>query len=95
MEGSKYKKIIHLLETYPEMPFILIGDASEEDIDIYVHIAKNYPDRILAIYIRTVKRKSRMKRVESLIQEYTDIDVVLMTDGKKAIAHAQSMGFIK
>ncbi len=95
MEGDKYKKIIHVLETYPNLAFILIGDASEEDLDIYLHIAKNYPERVLAIYIRAVKRKSKMRRVEALIEEYTDIEVVIMTDGKRAIKHARTKGFIR
>lgn len=45
MEGNKYLKIVHILETYPTIPFILIGNAAEIDTDIYLKIARTYPGK--------------------------------------------------
>lgn len=95
MEGNKYLKIIHILDTFPDMPFILIGDAAEIDANIYLKIASTYPGRILAIYIRSVKKKANIERIEKLIEKHTDIDVKLIKDSKYAISHAQEKGFIE
>lgn len=95
MEGNKYRKIVHILETYPSMKFILVGDAAEIDTDIYLKIARTYPERILSIYIRSVKRKANIRRVEKLIEKYHDIEVVLVNEGDEAIAHASKKGYIE
>lgn len=95
MEGNKYLKVKHILETYPSTPFILIGDAAEIDADIYLKIARTFPEQILAIYIRAVKKKSLIRRVEALIEAHTDIKVVLIRENQEAIKHAREHGFIQ
>lgn len=50
--SHKLKKIQYLLNFYPEKKFILIGDAGQEDAQIYLEIAKKNPDRISHILIR-------------------------------------------
>ena len=39
---------------YPKLPFILIGDSGEKDPEIYRQVVREYPGRILAIYIRRI-----------------------------------------
>lgn len=53
---SAYKKqqIERILSLFPRRKFILIGDSGEKDPEIYGDIARKYPDRILAIFIRKV-----------------------------------------
>ena len=94
MEGNKYRKILHILETYPNVKFILIGDAAEIDTDIYLKIASSFPDRILTIYIRTVNKLSKVRRIERLIEQHTDIDVKLIKESSEAIEHAKAKGYI-
>src|SRR6188768_3145806 len=48
----KSAAVQHLLQTYPELPFILIGDSGERDPDIYLETARLHPKRVRAIYIR-------------------------------------------
>jgi len=94
-EGNKYKKMVHLLETFPSLPFILVGDAAEADTDIYLHIARKFPNRILTIYIRSINRSKKVKRIKRLIEENTDIEIVLISDGLEAVEHARAKGLIK
>src|SRR5690554_4714450 len=54
---EKQKEIINILRTYPNLSFILIGDSGEHDPDIYIEIAEQHPERILAIYLRNVNHK--------------------------------------
>ncbi|WP_026754001.1 App1 family protein [Sediminibacter sp. Hel_I_10] len=92
---QKQKEIINLLKTYPKLPFILIGDSGEHDADIYIEIAENHPDRILAIYLRSVKHKKKMLRVSGLFKDYEQVPVLLVESSHEAIEHARENGFIK
>ncbi|HKJ06154.1 MAG TPA: phosphatase domain-containing protein, partial [Flavobacteriaceae bacterium] len=95
LERNKFLKITHILETYPNLPFILIGDAADIDYDIYIEVARRYPDRVLAIYIRTVQDEKKMKVVEKIIESTTDVEVQLIENTDLAISHAKANGLIK
>ena len=92
---EKQKEIINLLKTYPELPFILIGDSGEHDPDIYIEIAEAHPERILAIYMRSVKHQKKMIRVKGLFKGYETVPVLLVESSEAAVEHAKNMGFIK
>lgn len=92
---QKQKEIINLLKTYPTMPFILIGDSGEHDPDIYIEIAEEHPDRILAIYLRSVRHKKKMTRVKGIVDSYETVPILLVESSKQAIEHARESGFIK
>lgn len=47
--GHKSALITGLLETYPDLPFVLIGDSGQEDPEICRDAAVAAPDRILAV----------------------------------------------
>ena len=91
---EKHKEIINILKTYPNLPFILIGDAGEHDADIYMEIVKNHPNRIKAIYLRSVLHTKKMKRIVALIENYSDTEFVIVRTSKEAIIHAKKHGFI-
>ncbi|MGB3607750.1 App1 family protein, partial [Psychroserpens sp.] len=86
---QKQKEILNLLKTYPNLPFILIGDSGEHDTDIYMEIAEEFPDRILAIYLRSVKHKKKMLRVQGLVDNYKTTMVLMVESSEQAIAHAR------
>ena len=50
----KLAHIREIVETYPHLPFVLIGDSGQQDPEIYREVVLRYPDRIRAIYIRSV-----------------------------------------
>ncbi|HFC12424.1 MAG TPA: DUF2183 domain-containing protein, partial [Anaerolineae bacterium] len=50
----KLAQIEAILTTYPDLPFILIGDSGQKDPEIYSEIVSRFPNRVLAIYIRDV-----------------------------------------
>ena len=91
---QKQKEIINLLKTYPELPFILIGDSGEHDPDIYIEIAELFPNRIKAIYLRSVNHKKKMLRIKGLLDDYKTTPALLMETSKQAIEHARKNGFI-
>ena len=46
-----------LMEDFPDMKFILIGDDGQKDPTTYAEIARRYPGRVLAIGIRQLSPK--------------------------------------
>jgi phosphatidate phosphatase APP1 len=90
----KQKEINNILQTYPNMEFILIGDSGEHDASIYTEIAAQHPDRILAIYLRSVNHKKQMNRVRSIIDNFETTPVLMVESSQEAVAHAKEHGFI-
>jgi phosphatidate phosphatase APP1 len=97
--GTSHKTVeIHrVLATYPQLTFILIGDSSEHDPEIYTEVVRTHPDRVRAIYIRSVSLKpSRVAAIERLIEEVapTGCQLVLAPDSEFAAAHAAAEGLM-
>lgn len=94
--GDKHENIIHIMQAYPDLPFILIGDSGEKDADIYQAIAKEFPERVKAIYVRDVQSKKRTKRIQVLIDsfEVENIPMILANDATTIENHAIENGFI-
>ncbi|MHA6279580.1 App1 family protein [Salinimicrobium sp. CAU 1759] len=90
----KQKEIINILKTYPHLNFILIGDSGEHDPAIYTEIAAQYPDRIIAIYLRSVKHRRQMQRVRSIVDNFKTVPVLLVETSQQAEEHARENGFI-
>ncbi len=90
----KLHEIENVLKTYPEMPFVLIGDSGERDADIYLEIARNFPGRVLAIYLRSVRHSRRMNRVRDLISNQTNIPVLLVDQSEEVARHAEEAGIL-
>ncbi|MGI9525800.1 MAG: phosphatase domain-containing protein [Weeksellaceae bacterium] len=67
-KNHKSETLQHLLEFYKEHQFILLGDATEGDTDIYLEAYRQNPNRIAHIYIRSAKEKLNqrvLKKIEA------------------------------
>jgi phosphatidate phosphatase APP1 len=94
LEGNKYLKTKQILEAFPELNFILIGDAEDSDAEIYLEIARNFPNRILSIYIRKVSNIKKNTFLEQLIYETKDVNIKLISTSKEAIEDARKEGYV-
>jgi phosphatidate phosphatase APP1 len=95
--SHKLSNIEKILQTYPTLPFVLIGDSGEQDPEIYQKVVKMYPRRIRAIYIRNVNPDpSRIEALDRLIDEVrtTGTQLLLVPDSESAAAHAAGEGLI-
>ena len=89
--------IRNLLNLYPQLPFILIGDSSQHDPEIYRQIVGEFPGRINAIYIRDVTRNpERSASVSKLADEIlaAHSTLVLAENTVGAARHAAESGWI-
>ncbi|MDQ4078110.1 MAG: DUF2183 domain-containing protein [Chloroflexota bacterium] len=93
----KQKSIRQILETFPDLPFILIGDSGQEDPEIYSDIVHQYPDRILAVYIRNVSQNpQRDAAIRELADEvaHAGSTLILTDDTLAAALHAAEQRWI-
>ena len=96
----KFETIDRLMTTYPDLPFILIGDSGEHDADIYLQVVETYPNRVKAIYIRDVhphrmgtKQDKHVEAVASKLESY-GVDMLLIPNTANAALHAANNAFI-
>ncbi|SHI80219.1 App1 family protein [Aquimarina spongiae] len=90
----KKSEILNLLQTYPKMKFVLIGDCGEKDAYIYRKIAEDFPGRILAIYLRSVNHRRKEKRIQKMMSTFTSCPVLLVRTSDEALDHAKKNGLI-
>ncbi len=90
-------KIRHILDTYPDLPFILVGDNGQHDPQIYSQIIREYPGRILAAYIRDVTPDTQELEIKKITEKVLShgVDMVLCADTEAASRHALAKGFIQ
>jgi phosphatidate phosphatase APP1 len=92
----KLEKINMLLELYPGMKFILIGDSGQHDPELYAEIIESHPGRIKAVYIREIKKMKdqRSKLLKAKINDPAAPDITFVQNTEQAIQHAQNHGII-
>ncbi|WP_286814336.1 MULTISPECIES: phosphatase domain-containing protein [unclassified Maribacter] len=59
----KYEKITGILDFYPFLSFILVGDNGQKDVEIYHSIVLNFPERIKSIFIVPTVDKRLNKKI--------------------------------
>jgi phosphatidate phosphatase APP1 len=95
-DTHKMTQIQQILTTYPHLRFILIGDSGQRDHAIYQQVNHDFPDRILAIYLRdvqwlTIDSSSQSATIETLPN---GVEVILAPNTAAAASHAADHGFI-
>ncbi|MGM0579505.1 MAG: App1 family protein [Bacteroidota bacterium] len=91
----KQDKIKRLMTLFPKLKFILIGDSGQRDTEIYRQALHEFPDRILAVYIRKIGKKDDFD--EKTTQEFKEkgVPLLLLENTEEAMVHAKKMGFVK
>jgi phosphatidate phosphatase APP1 len=87
----KLGAIRQIMDCYPALPFILIGDSGQEDPEIYRDIVHQYGDRVMGVYIRSVTPDpARVRAIGELAEEVRDAgsELVLSDDTLAAAKHA-------
>ena len=87
----------NMLELFPHLPFILIGDSGEKDPEIYAELVSEYPKRIRAVYIRNASRNQlRPAQIKVLADQVLQAgSTLIMADDTWPMAqHAAQQGWI-
>jgi phosphatidate phosphatase APP1 len=93
--SHKFKEIQNILLTYPHLNFVLIGDSGQQDAPIYKEVIKEFPGRIICVYIRDVELPERAEIVNVITEELKGtVDMILVKDTAAAAKHAADTGLI-
>jgi phosphatidate phosphatase APP1 len=92
---QKHTRIREVLDLHPDLSFVLLGDSGEHDPQVYADIVREYPGRILAVYIREVRLDPGDGRVETVSGAWdSDVPFVLAADSDAVRRHAQGIGLL-
>ena len=93
--NHKFEKIKHILEFYPNLKYVLLGDDSQHDPFLYENICKIFPITVKAVYIRQTGTHEKEK-VKQTLQNIATLNVAIcyFKHSSEAIAHSKEIGLI-
>ena len=97
--GHKERKALALLDAYPELSFVLIGDSGQEDPAIYAAVAEQRPGRVRAIYIRDIDPETD-SLLDTAVHRAVDraaavkVPMILARDSLMIAEHASRIGLM-
>jgi phosphatidate phosphatase APP1 len=92
--NTKIERISHILKTYPNLPFIMLGDTASDDADVYTEMSNRFPDQLKAFYIRQTKDNKNARRIQQLIQNNPHITGKVVFSSAEILEDAHQRGFI-
>lgn len=89
-QAEKIADISRILDATGDQPFVLFGDTSHRDPEVYQEIRTAYPDRISAIFIHKVNATVTATRVTGmhLVNNYAEAAAIAF--GQDLITEAQA-----
>lgn len=95
--NDKIHRIEQILETFPRLPFVLIGDSGQQDPETYDAIVRKHRTRIRAVYLRDVTKGKRDRDVLSIVRriERRGIPALATEDTLAVAVHAANARLIR
>ena len=92
---GKLGRTKRIFDAFPKQRFVLLGDNSQKDPEIYVALANKYPEKVVAIYIRNI-RAEKEEFATNILGSLEDetIQTCLFKHTDEAILHARKIGLI-
>jgi phosphatidate phosphatase APP1 len=95
----KLQRVRELIQRFPTLRWVLLGDSGQRDAETYSAIAQEFGDRIIAIYIRDVDPAPDSPRdlaVKGFIEKVagTRVPMLLVADSIAIAEHARGLGLI-
>lgn len=93
--STKFMRIVRILEAYPTQRFILLGDDTQEDPTIYASIVQHFPGKILAVYLRKVRKRTKPTVLPAIdAMKSAGVMCCYFGHSEEAISHSVSIGLI-
>ena len=95
-EAHKVRHIQALLDYYPSLPFILIGDSGQHDPEIYLNVMQANPGRITIAIIRDVSGHARDSAVAKIAADAVAAgsEMVYTADSAAALGELTRRGIV-
>lgn len=93
---TKFMRIVRILEAFPKQVFILLGDDTQEDPNIYASIVSHFKSQVFCVYIRMATKKPKPAVVEKLKEiEAASVKYCYFKHSAEAVIHSKSNGIIQ
>jgi phosphatidate phosphatase APP1 len=97
--GHKLVKAQAIIDSYPDLQWVLVGDSGQHDAFLYLEAAQRQPEKIKAIYIRDVDPdvdSDHDQKVHRCVQQCEDLGVpmLLVPDSRVIAEHAAGLGLV-
>jgi phosphatidate phosphatase APP1 len=96
-DTHKLAQIQLLLDYYPQLRFVLIGDSGQRDPEIYLKVIQSRPERIAAAFIRDVTPDLRDHGVVKIVEasNAAGVEMLYVRDSAEALTHARRLGLVR
>jgi len=93
--ATKFFRIVRIIEAHPERQFILFGDDSQDDPNIYLALVEHFTGKIFAVYIRRI-HKNKYTAVQNVVNKIISsaTHCCYFVHSAEAITHSKSIGLI-
>ena len=93
---TKFARIVRVIEYFPHLQFVLSGDDSQKDPEIYLSVAKHFPQNIFAVYIRCVGN-SKSDNTQIIMREIEShgTNCCYFKHSAEAVIHSKLIGLIE
>jgi phosphatidate phosphatase APP1 len=97
--NHKAETIRKLMNRFPDLPVVLIGDSGQHDARLYAGIAEEFTERVQGIYIRDIDpdhESAYDARVDAVIEDGSISGVPMLRGQNSAVfaEHMESIGLI-
>lgn len=97
--GHKLERASQLIERFPQLRWVLLGDSGQADAELYAEAARRFGSRIAAIYIRDVEPDADTQRdlqVDGHIHRVgtTGVPMLRVADSIAIARHAADAGLL-
>ena len=93
--NHKLEKIRHIMEFYPDLDYILLGDDTQQDPYIYAEICEKFPKKIRAVYIRQTGSHKKDNIAHQMKEmQFAGAETCYFEHSSEAIAHSKRIGLI-
>lgn len=95
-EQHKLAQIQAIVDYYPDLRFVLIGDSGQHDPEIYLRVIQTHPGRVLAAFIRDVTPDLRDQAVARIIEEArtAGVEMLYVRDSAEAMEHGRRLNLL-
>ena len=95
-ERHKLAQIQTVLDYYPDLRFVLVGDSGQKDPEIYLRVMQVHPGRVIAAFIRDVTDTTRDEAVARIAEEAKTAggEMIYVRDSAHAAEEARRLGLL-
>lgn len=92
--NQKHDDIVTVMNAYPDLSFVLLGDSGQHDTQIYSDLIAEFPGRIKAVYIRDISTDEDFSGLATMPEYDATVPFIIAKNSLLMAEHAAEHGLI-